>query len=517
MRMPTGAATTEDQSAALFRHVSAERAAAYRAVLGVFAAAKRRFRLHLRADEVRAEAAWPNGQKPTPEEVASLLAQLVEWGNLRSQADTARVTTVEDFYRAKFLYQLSREGEAVETGLAAYAAALERQATLQTVALEDIQTQLAALARLAIEEPLDGARVHQSLRELVHVFEGLAGNAEDFMAGLARTVELQSADATAVMAYKDKLIEYLQRFIGDLVAASGRIAESLLALEPVDALLGAAAAREARDAAPGDDDAVDAAAAQTLAAWRERWLGLRGWFVASVAGPSQAQLLRAQARSAIPRLLSAIARVNERRTGRSDRAADYRVLARWFAAADPADAQRLWRAAFGLAPARHLSLMVEADVAATTPWADAPDIAIEPTLRERGRLPSVGGPPRLTDRSAQKRWLAGKLADESAQVTAARERLITEDITRLAELGRLDRHAFGLFLNLLGEALAAVQNPDEAIERHTRDGSLALTFTPIPGAPIVVVETEDGAFAGRDHWIHIRAVDAVDVEEFAYG
>ena len=49
---------------------------------------------------------------------------------------------------------------------------------------------------MTAEEPLDGARVHQSLRELVHVFEGLASNAEDFMTGLARTLELQAADQT---------------------------------------------------------------------------------------------------------------------------------------------------------------------------------------------------------------------------------------------------------------------------------------------------------------------------------
>ncbi len=501
--------SAEGETAELFRHVSAERAAYYRSVLDVFAAAKRQFRLHLRADEVRAEADWPADQKPDIEEVGRILAQLVEWGNLRAQADTARVTTVEDFYRARFLYQLSREGEAVETGLAAYADALERRATLQTVALEDIQTQLAALARLAEEEPLDGARVHQSLRELVNVFEGLAGNAEDFMAGLARTVELQAADATTVMAYKDKLIEYLQRFIGDLVAASGRIAESLLALEPVDELLAAAASREARDAAPGEEAEETAAVEQALAAWRERWAGLRGWFIASEAGMSKALRLRAQARSAIPRLLTAIARVNERRTGRSDRTADYRTLARWFAETNgEPEAHRLWRAAFGLSPTRHLALTVEEEVAAATPWAEAPDIAIEPTLRELGRLPATGGAHHVQDRSAEKVWLAEKIAAEDAQLAAARERLMTDEITRLSQIGRLDRHAFGLFLNILGEALAAMHDPQQAIERHTSDGSLVLTLIPIVDAPIVTVETDAGQFAGRDHWIHIRDVAA---------
>lgn len=503
--MPEWTVPPADRSADLFRHVSAERAAAYRAVLEVFAAAKRKFRLHLRADEVRAQALWPDGVRPTPEDVQRLLAQLVEWGNLRAQADTARVTTVEDFYRAQFLYQLSREGEAVEAGLAAYVAALARRATLQTVALEDIQVQLAALARLAGEMPLDGARVHQTLRELVHVFEGLAGNAEDFMAGLARTVELQSADATTVMAYKDKLIEYLQRFIRDLVAASGRIAEALLALEPANTLLDAAAAREARDAAPGNAAQAAAERERARVAWQERWAGLRDWFLASAVGPSQAELLRARARSAIPRLLTAIARLNERRTGRSDRAADYRQLARWFAEAQgDAEAQRLWRAAFGLAPARHLALAPAQDVAATTAWADAPAIAIEPTLRERGRLPSAGGPLPIIDRSREKAWLAARLAAEQEQLAAARVRLITHDITRLSQLGRLDGHAFALFLKLLGEALAAMQAPGQRIEHCASDGSLLITLTPIAGAPVVVVETDNGDFAGPDHWIHVR-------------
>lgn len=239
------------KTAELFRHVSAEKAPLYRAVLETFAAAKRRFRLHLRPDEVRAETAWP-GKVPSMEELQQILAQLAEWGNLRAQADTARVATIEDFYRARYLYQLSREGEAVETGLAAFAQALSRRAELQTVALEDIQTRLAALQQLAGQRSRDAAAIHQTLRELVHVFEGLAGNAEDFMAGLARTVELQAAEADAVVAYKDRLIDYLERFIGDLVAVSGPIAESILALEPPDELLQLAAWREARDAAPGE-------------------------------------------------------------------------------------------------------------------------------------------------------------------------------------------------------------------------------------------------------------------------
>src|ERR1700704_1699150 len=94
-------------SAELFRHVSAEKAAFYRCIMDVFAAAKRQYRLQLRPDEVLAEAQWP-GPSPFIEEVNGALAQLKAWGNLESHPDMARVSSLDDYYRARFLYRLSQ-------------------------------------------------------------------------------------------------------------------------------------------------------------------------------------------------------------------------------------------------------------------------------------------------------------------------------------------------------------------------------------------------------------------------
>src|SRR5262249_60233723 len=75
------------------------------------------------------------------------------------------------------------------------------------------------------------------------------------------------------------------------------------------------------------------------------------------AHPREARLLRQAAVTAIKQLIDAIGLLNERRSGRSDRSADFRVLARWFAAApDDEAAHRLWRAAFGMCPPRHPSV-----------------------------------------------------------------------------------------------------------------------------------------------------------------
>src|SRR5215813_4228743 len=160
-------------SAELFRHVSAEKASFYRCIMDVFAAAKRQYRLQLRPDEVLAEAQWP-GAPPHIEEVNAALTQLATWGNLESHPDTARVSTLSDFYRARFLYRLSQGGEAVEAALAVFVQTLQCQAELQTVALEDITSRLNTLVALASDIKADVAKIHEPMRDLVRVFEGLA-------------------------------------------------------------------------------------------------------------------------------------------------------------------------------------------------------------------------------------------------------------------------------------------------------------------------------------------------------
>jgi uncharacterized protein (TIGR02677 family) len=494
-----------EKQSELFRHLAAEKVALYRAILDCFAAAKRAFRLHLRPDDLLLEAHWPDGV-PVAEELQQALDQLLAWGNLRAQADMARAATLEDYYRRRLLYRLSAGGEAVETGLAAFLLALARKGELQTVALDDILARLISLGQLAADENPDAAKVHETLRDLVNVYEGLARQAETFMADLSRTLELQRADFEAVMGFKARLIDYLERFIAELVERSGRIAAALEQLDPaVDELLRLVAAREARDAVPNGSAEAVPAQAQKLAAWQERWNGFRRWFLSDGRNPAQSELLRAAARTAIPRLLSAVAAINERRVARSDRSADFRRLAVWFAQTrSEGEAHRLWRAAFGLTPARHLSFAVSEEVAASQSWADSPGLPIHPRLREQGQLPTRGGPPQIRDRSAERALMAAQMAAQTARMELARERLAAVGASRLSELGRLDADSFQLFLNLLGEALAAQSNPDQAVVRQSADGSLRIRLEPLAGAGMAIIETELGSFSGRDYQIEIQ-------------
>ncbi|MBL7550058.1 TIGR02677 family protein, partial [Frankia sp. AgB1.9] len=442
-------------------------------------------------------------------------------------------TTVADFHRARYLYQLTPAGQAAEEAIAVYEQAIGRRGALQSVALEDIASQLRALLELASagHSALDPAKVHLLVLGLAERFTGLADNAQAFMASLRRVIDFSDGNVEAFVAYKQRLIDYINRFIADLANRGAEIATLLGQLEQVDVerLLLVVARREAADAIPDPqpgqeesaatarpEDAVpasayDAAVDAALAGWHNRWRGLRDWFLSNAGHPSQARLLRGAAVTAITQLIDTVAALNERRSGRSDRSADFRTLARWFAQApDDAAAHRLWRAAFGLSPARHLTVTQETVAAweeetpaPSTPWRDAPPVRISPQLRRTGSYERRGVPNRVADRAAQRRLLEEYAAAEAEQATAARGRLATDRPVLLSELDVLDRHAFRLFLSLLGDALAARLPGDDEVTTTSSDGTILIRLSVVPGGGVVTIETEDGTLRGPEHLVEI--------------
>lgn len=503
-----------------FAHLSAPNAAFYRDVLLTFARARDRFIVHLRPEDVAADLGRPG----ETEQVVAALDKLVEWANLRADPDTGRVTTVADFHRARYLYQLTAAGQAAEQAIAVYEDAIGRRGSLQSVALADIAEQLRSLAELAAAPAeVDPAKVHLLLLALAERFAGLADNAQAFMASLRRVIDFSDGDVDAFVAYKQRLIDYINRFIADLANRGAEIAGLLGRIDAasVEGLLLVAACREAADVvpdvpengAPGDSTAVyDAAVASALAAWRNRWRGLSDWFVSTDSRhPSQARLLRGAAVTAITQLIDTVAAFNERRSGRSDRSADFRTLATWFAEApDEAAAHRLWRAAFGLAPARHLTVTQETiaewdreQPTPGTPWREAPAVRISPQLRKTGSYERRGQPNRVADRAEQRRLLAEHAAAEAAQTGLARARLCTEGPILLSDLGELDTWAFRLFLGLLGDALAARSPEDTEVKTTTGDGTMEIRLSLVPDGGMVRIPTEDGVLSGPEHVVEI--------------
>ncbi|MFY1829489.1 TIGR02677 family protein [Myxococcus fulvus] len=496
---------TSPERLRIFAYVDADKAPLYRRIMRTFMVARDGFRLHLRPQEVRTALGGPEQS-----EVDTALLQLSTWGNLVPHPDTADVSSVEEFYRQRFLYQLTAYGEAAERAVSRYEQDILRPGELQTAALSDIRAHLNELLVLASDPEPEQGKVHRVLTTLRARFGELTDRAQAFMSSLQRGIDLQGLELTHFLQYKQRLIEYLQRFIGELLITTAEAAELLLRIEQhgVERLLRLTAERELVDRLGH----TEADLQEAQATWRRRWEGLRAWFLGRDAEPSQAEVLRARARSAIPTLLSAMNGINERRLTRTDRAQDFRTLARWFAEApDDASAHRLWRAAFGLAPARHLAVdaatLAEREqqpIPASTSWLSAPPLRISPRLRTTGRHTRKGRANSVVDRSEEKAHLARSVAREAEQLADAQRLLGTRGRMRLADFGTLERLSFDLLLDLLGEALSLRLDTRAIVETTSSDGTLHIRLEPTLDGRHATLTTSDGALTCPDFFVTIR-------------
>ena len=496
----------------VFTHLSAPRAADYRRLLGLFAAKRREFVINLRHTELSADAGLDE------EETEALLEQLHEWGNLDRAKDRADAMSIEAYYRAKWLYQLSERGEAAEQALAVFGDALGQRGELQSGALRKIIEFLAGIENVLgdNEPPADPAAVDVSSlldlqSQLDQRFEEFTTQAQRFMRSLLGSIELHGLSEDDFLVYKDRLIEYLERFLHDLAVSGPEIADRVRRVEraglPAHFPRIARLARE--DALDPDDPGK---LADELAHRRGRWNGLRQWFLGDANGRSQSEMLRARTREAIPAMLTALQSFHDRRESGSDRRRDWRQLARWFAETpSDAEAHRLWRVAFALAPSRHLRVneetldrREECEESPRTPWLEAEPMWLAPQLRAHGRSPSSAPPRPVVDLSEEREYLRQQAERENAQIAQAHAQLVTDGVVRLSAFAILDPAAFRLLLDLLGRAVTQAETGRAATVTST-DGSLEIALTP-PADPSAraSLRTTEGLLQGPDFSVSIQ-------------
>lgn len=245
------------------------------------------------------------------------------------------------------------------------------------------------------------------------------------------------------------------------------------------------------------------------------------WFISAPGSESESEKLRQRATTAIASLLRILKNVEDQRSHRIDRTTDFRVLARWFAqAVSDAQAHQLWRAAFGLCPARHLTINEASieerdtrDIPTTTSWLDAPPLRITSASHTRHRYFYTGEFSRIIDRGAGKRRLAAASHAEAQRLLNAQRRLGTGNRLRLSELERLEPDEFEMLLDVLGEAVSARVFPTESVDIISADGCLHIQLEPTGDGRSVCILTEHGMFSGPDHWIRLEPIAADEPEE----
>lgn len=484
-------------------YVIEPRAPSYRAIMSVFAAAKRRYVIQLRPSEVEAELRKEGIELDLPEGgIEELLDQLTRWGNLRRNHDSASAQTLEEFQRRRAIYVLTAEGEAAEQAIARVLEAMERSGSLQKVMFTAILEKLRRLHVAASQDPDDSAVIFRVLSELYADFTSLTENASLFLSSIQQALDSETYDTDVFRSYKYAVIEYLERFISELKRQEDAIAEAIQRVEKIgiEALV-AVAAKETES--PRPDGGVSSDRDLLLTKWR----GIRDWFMGDGKQRPLAEGLRAAATSAIARMLRILNHLNEQRFRRVSRVADFQQIAVWFESMeDEGDAHALFKDAFGLSPPRHiLQLPGEDDASsAKASWSNIEPVTVPWALRARARPTRAGRPGRREDFTDAKARLEAARRERETRTEEALKVFVGRGRLRASELPTLTAEAIDALLEYLDACLTTGTTGDGPRVVRSPDGRFILTIEIHATHHHVPIQSDTGTLHARDFYVTVE-------------
>ncbi|MHC1558149.1 TIGR02677 family protein [Actinomycetospora sp. C-140] len=393
----------------------------YRAILAVFAGT---FFAELTPADVTARLD-DAGTAIDEQTVTLRLEQLRAWGNLEVSASVGQVGTVEDYYRRRNRYLITRVGQEVHDVVEGVLAQVDDVRDVSLGRLEQLRAGLETLARLdAATAPPD--RLAEAVRGVFDPHVAFSAEITQFFAAINQWQSRFDLDADEFAFFSEVLVGY----VGERLETLRRAAR------PIAALLETVGPRVPTIVDRAADGLAARVAAAGLSAVRVRrepgaavadWENLASWFVSSPGRPSRVQTLERDAVDAVRTLTQNLTRLSRTGTAGSSRRVDFLRLAMFFGRSDATRAHELAAAAFGLHGARHLGVAGGDDtdpVSSSISWWDAPVAPVPVSLRERGDTTSRGRTSRVADRSQERRHLLARRAEVEKRAAAARAELL---------------------------------------------------------------------------------------------
>ncbi|GAB2952800.1 TIGR02677 family protein [Nonomuraea fastidiosa] len=426
------------------------------------------------------------------DEVEARCRQLMEWGNLTRSGRDARVATVAEWLRSRSRYQVSKLGgrvhRQIEEVLSATDGAREVARELLGGTVEVLDR---ILRRLSRDHDIDAEALAADVTTIFNNQRLFMESVRDFYAYLHQVLSRYDLSGGEYSAFKSLLLEYVDLITADVARHAPAVAARLKRIvADLDRLLTALAALP-RLTGP-DGSPAERSPGRTAAEWQEliSWYGGEG----GRSGPAQ---LRAAAEQALGQLLANAKRMlAASRTGVSRRD-DFLRLAAWFAEADTETAHRIFAAAFGAYPARHLLMGPdEAGVRATagTSWWKADPVEVPVSLRERGDRAARGRTARVPDPGLDRERLMAEAEEEAKRKKgAAAELLAVGDLSGAT----VSRAARDLLLERLSALLAAAHDLTVPVVSQDTDLGLMLLAAPLPGGGTTVL-SDDGRLTVHD-------------------
>lgn len=498
---------TEASGRDLFRYVVAPEWGDYRAIMSVFADT---FFSEFTPEDV-AIRLGDGGRGLDAAIVGERLASLRRWGNLTVSSAVGNPQSIQDYYRRRNRYLITRAGQEVHQIVADVLTRVDQVTDVSTGRLRAL---LEALDRLAV---LDAERTEaDALADVVGaVFdphEAFTAEISQLFAAINQWQSRYDLSPGELRFFAEVLVGYVGERLDEIERAARPIGLRLGTLRDRFALL-------VERAGKGLAGRVDAAGLAGSVVVRRRagsrlqdWQHLCSWFLREPGRPSRIETLSRQAVAAVRTLTLNLTRLSRTGVGSASRRADFLRLARIFDHA-PGDAARIAAAAFGLASTNHygtLSSDAADPVATTTSWWDAPRAEVPVSVRERGDSTPRGRITPMQDRTRERALLEHR----RAQARAARERVDYELLDAPLVEGRmLSAGALARLQEMVGRTLVQLDTQADRTERI--DGRIVCRIERTPGRQ-TRVHSPAGTLTMFDLTVSIRAhADAATAEELA--
>lgn len=490
---PQDAADSDaDRTRLLFRYVGGDEWQEYRTILRVF------------ADTFFAEF--------TPEDVADLtlidvdvardrLESLRRWGNLTVSSSVGKPSSLDDYYRRRHRYLITRSGQEVFEIVEGVLAAADEIGEMQAGRLRDLRRALKDLLEQTASE-IDTSQVAldslaDTVRSVFDIHDRFTTELTQFFAQLNEWQNRYDLTPDEVQVFAGVLVDYLSEQLNEIERMGGPIGlslEQVLArLDKLLPVLRSGLAARVEGAGLGDTVTVR----WLKGADEQDWRHLAAWFVRSPGRPSRLDQHTRQALAAVRTLTTNVSRLARLGAGLSSRRSDFVRLAGFFdRAASAEQAHKMAAAAFGLGSCRRLgTLSSDADdpEPAVTRWRDAPRAAVPVSMRERGDTSTRGSATPMRDRSRELSEL--KRRRELDRVTLRRtaaDLLSCADATGRIDGAKLSVECFVMLRDMIGRSSHSARS-DAALRRVTASG-VCCEVQRVSGA-CTVVESPEGRLA----------------------
>ena len=381
---PTRMSGTEaEETRLLFRYLGGDEWQEYRTILRIF------------ADTFFAEF--------TPHDVATRsgidadtvrdrLESLRRWGNLTVSSSVGNPSSIDDYYRRRHRYLITRSGQEVFDLVEQVLAVADEIGDVQAGRLRDLLRAVEAVKEHAASclDPASGpsSDLADAVRAVFDHHDHFTAELTQFFAQLNEWQNRYDLTPDEIQVFASVLVDYVSEQLTEIermAAPIGRALEHLLAhLEDLLPALRSGLAARVEEAGLGDSLTVR----RLKGTEPEDWRHLAAWFVTARGQPSRLDQHTRQALAAVRTLTTNVSRLARLGTGMSSRRSDFVRLAGFLDRAPTAErAQQIAAAAFGLGSCRRLgTLSSDADDPdpTVTPWKQAARAAVPMALREPG-------------------------------------------------------------------------------------------------------------------------------------